>query len=189
MKWTFILLAISLFASLPAQAQGLIGMCENPEEVRSRIQQLEFNRTMLLARGLSDTKTRTIYGSVLWELSCEYEGLMQWQDAVSAQNSLDDLHLPPAAIWNCDECASRGTPEVLRLDAERISGKVDTIERLDHVRIDHELRLPKPDWGLKVMCEIEILHCAALLQSAFDLVSDLLHHYSLSKLTSSDLAH
>ena len=121
-----------------------------PEEsLRPEVKILELERAKLFHRGLKDLRARTIYGSILWQLSQDYELLNQWQDALAAQNSLSDLKLPRDAIGNCNDCSARGDDKILAIDLERLLSKVWAVETVEHIRFDHDRRLPVPLLGTK----------------------------------------
>lgn len=142
-KLAILLLWLGYAASV--QAQGLIGAPdESQREVATR---LELERARIFHHGLKDLKNRTVYGSIVRELAETYELLNRWQDALAAQNSFDDLKLPPNAMAKCDECLFRPSDEVLAIDSGRLHNKVRAIEAVDHIRFDKQRRLPIPKWG------------------------------------------
>ncbi|CAN5714228.1 hypothetical protein BH10CYA1_BH10CYA1_64160 [soil metagenome] len=144
-----LLFSIILVASLSnaTYAQGLISAPD--ESQRPLVNRLELERAKLFHQGLKDVKSKTVYGSIVWQLADKYESLNQWQEALAAYNTLRDLKLPPNAMSECADCQMRATDDVLSLDSRRLESKVSSVESFKHIRLDHKKRLPVPIWGAK----------------------------------------
>ena len=151
-----ILPAMLLIVFLPGaiHAQGLIGAPD--ENQRPLVNRLELERARLFCKGLTDEKSRALYGSIVWQLADKYESLNQWQNALAAYNTLKDLGLPHNAVALCSDCQMRADDHVLAMDEKRLESKVASIESVDNKLFDHNKRMAVPTWGAKEQRAYEI---------------------------------
>jgi hypothetical protein len=138
-----------LFSWQPCLAQGLIGS-PGPNEF-DRLKDMESQRLDILDRSdLQSFDARVRYGAVLWQLATAYECCNLWQDAYSAYNELNDLHLPKQVFATDRGCIIRATDDILKDDRERLESKASAVEECEHVVINRSGRLPRfcsPDFS------------------------------------------
>jgi hypothetical protein len=138
-------LMMILFSWQPCLAQGLIGTPGTNDF--DRLKDMESRRLDILDRNdLQSFDARVRYGAVLWELANAYEGCNLWQDAYSAYNELNDLHLPKQVFATDRGCIIRATDDILKMDRERLEWKASAVEECDHVVINRSGRLPRFCW-------------------------------------------
>ena len=165
MKALFVSLFLWLTFSNAVQSQGLIGAAPEGADPnvyfnnqRRLATQLELERSKRWAKGLTDSKRRTEYGSIVWKLGLTYESLGRWQDALAAYNTLRDLKLPANAMSHCGGCVVRASDAVIAVDEKRLQSKVNAVESVDHVEFDHNARLETPGpWTIKQEQQLEAI--------------------------------
>lgn len=116
-----------------------------------RLKDMETLRLDILDRNdVQSFDARVKYGAILWQLATAYECCNKWEDAYSAYNELNDLHLPEQAFATDRGCIICATDDILKMDRERLESKANAIEECEHVAINRSARLPRffsPDFS------------------------------------------